>query len=205
MFIHFSILINRWHLWVHCICTVRSTSKVSLSCEETACISFVHVGIGHDLVSMTHGMTHYGQQLLSNLQYYRQAIIEAAKPTFPLKLLRLVEQILTRKATLESSTYVKKESLPNCYGEELEHLNFVSNREFIFYDQLTIKNVNYRTLLSTKSSKFSDCCVSFRFGSQEKIGFVRAIIKEKQDEKKIFNLMEDLIDDPKNDWVRTCI
>ena len=163
--------------------------------ENTAFLSFLLLGIGHDLVSMTHGMTHYGQQLLSSLQHYRQSIIEAARPGYPLKLLRLIEQILTRKATTETSTFVKKESSANCYAKELEHLNLVSSREFQFYDQLTVKNVNYKTMASTKSAKFSDCCVSFRFGSQVKIGFVRAIVQEKQGERKIFILMEDLIDD----------
>ena len=61
----------------------------------------------------------------------------------------------------------------------------------------TVKNVHYKTLSAIKSAKFSDCCVSFRFGSQNKIGFIRAILMDKQDENKIFVLLEELIDEPK--------
>jgi hypothetical protein len=118
---------------VHYTFTVGSNSKVSLSFEDEARLSFFLRGIGHDSMDRTHGMTHYGQHLFTNLQYYRQAIMEVARTAYPLKLLTLVEQVLTWKATTDSSTYVKKESLPNCYAEELEHLNLVFNQEFLFF------------------------------------------------------------------------
>ncbi|CAF0897798.1 unnamed protein product [Rotaria sordida] len=59
--------------------------------------TFNFEGIGHDLVCMIHGMTHYGPQLISNLQYYRQAIIDAFKRNYPGKLFYFNESILSRK------------------------------------------------------------------------------------------------------------
>ncbi|CAF4191471.1 unnamed protein product, partial [Rotaria sordida] len=48
--------------------------------------TFNFESIGHDLVYMIHGMTHCGPQLISNLQYYRQAIIDVFKHDYPEKL-----------------------------------------------------------------------------------------------------------------------
>ncbi|CAF3798064.1 unnamed protein product, partial [Rotaria sordida] len=59
--------------------------------------TFNFEGIGHDLVCMIHGMTHYGPQLISNLQYYRQAIIDVCKRDYPEKLFYFNESILSRK------------------------------------------------------------------------------------------------------------
>ncbi|CAF0897778.1 unnamed protein product [Rotaria sordida] len=55
------------------------------------------VSIGHDLVYMIHGMTHCGPQLISNLQYYRQAIIDVFKHDYPEKLFYFNESILSRR------------------------------------------------------------------------------------------------------------
>lgn len=153
---------------------------------------------------MTHGMTHYGQQLISNLQCYRQSIIEIAKPEYPQKLLKFTERILSRKPLMNGTIHVVKETSSDYYVEELGHIKNVSNRTFAFYEQLIIKNVVYRTVRSTKSAKFSDCCVSFRFGLQIRMGFVRAILKDTQNEDKIFVLLEDLIENP-NKRLEICL
>ncbi len=143
---------------------------------------------------MIHGMTHYGSQLLSNLQYYRQAIIDLFKPGYPKKLFDFTEDILSRKSS-NQGTYVQKQASSTRYVEEIKHLNFITNRKFLFYDQLIINNVRYKTLLSTKSAKFADCCVSFQFGSQIKLGLIRAILTDPNDNGNIFVLLEDLIDE----------
>lgn len=151
------------------------------------------LAIGHDLVTMTHGTNQYGEQLISNLLYYRQAIIEATKPEYPLKLLRLNERLLCRKSRSNNSIRVERLAQSNSYVEEVEHLKMLSGRTFLFFEQLVIRNIVYRTCQSVRSTKFSDCCVSFTFGSQVKLGFIRAILQDVQDEQ-IYLLVEELID-----------
>ena len=82
------------------------------------------------------------------------------------------------------------------YAEEMKHLNLISNRKFLFYDELAVEHITYKTLSSIKSEKFSDCCVSFEFGSQIKLGLIRAIVTDPDDNGKIFVLLEDLTDEP---------
>ena len=165
---------------------------------------FLFLAIGHDLVTMTHGMTHYGQQLISNLQCYRQSIIEVAKPEYPQKLLDFTERILSRKSLMNGTIHAARETLSEYYVEELEHLKIISSRTFTFYEQLIINNVVYRTLQSTRSAKFSNCCVSFLFGPQIKLGFIRAILKDNVDEDKTFVLLEELIANP-NKRLEACL
>ena len=150
--------------------------------------------IGHDLVTMTHGTTQYGQQLISSLLYYRQSIIETTKPEYPLKLFHLNERILCRKSRMNNSTRVEKLAQCNSYIEEVEYLKMISCRTFLFFEQLIIRNIAYRTFRSVRSTKFSNCCVSFTFGSQVKLGFIRAIVRDAQDEDRIYVLLEELID-----------
>jgi hypothetical protein len=147
------------------------------------------------MVTMIHGMRHYGSQLLSNLQYYRQAIIDLFKPGYPKKLFDFTENILSRKSSSNQGTYVQKQVSSTRYMKEMKHLNFITNRKFLFYNELMINHVRYKTLSSAKSTKFSDCCVSFQFGSQIKLGLIRAIVTDPNDNGKIFVILEDLIDE----------
>lgn len=148
------------------------------------------------MVCTIHGMTHYGQQLLSNLLYYRQSIIDIFKPGYPKKLFDFTENILDRKLSSNQGTYVQNQVSSTCYIKEMKHLELITNRKFLFHDQLIIKHVKYKTLSSTKSRKFADCCVSFKFGSQIKIGLIKAIVTDPNEDGKIFVLLEDLIDEP---------
>ena len=153
------------------------------------------LAIRHDLVSMTHGTTHYGQQLLSNLLYYRDAIIETGKLDYPLKLFMFTQQLLSRKSSREEIMQVKKKVANNMYADEFEHLKLISNRTFVFYEQLTVKGIVYKTLRSIRSKKFSDCCVSFQFGSAVKFGLIRAVVQDEADDNQIFLLLEDLVEE----------
>ncbi len=67
----------------------------------------------------------------------------------------------------------------------------------MFYEQLIIKIVAYRTSRSAKLTKFSDCYASFLIGTQVKMALIRATLKDTQDEENIFVLMEDLVDNQK--------
>lgn len=144
---------------------------------------------------MTHGTTHYGQQLLSNLMYYREAIIEATKPEYPLKLFNFTQQLLFRKSSIIDEIQVKRKVVDSAYADELKHLNLISNRNFIFYEQLIIKGVVFKTWTSTRSEKFSDCCISFKFGSATRFGFIRAVVQDEFDDSRIYLLLEDLVEE----------
>ena len=103
-------------------------------------------------------MTHYGPQLISHLQYYRQAIIETFKCGYPSKLYEFNKSILCRKLLSNQTTYVKKQGSSINYLEELKHLRLFTNRNFLFHDELIVKHIKYKTLSSIKLEKFSDCC-----------------------------------------------
>lgn len=144
---------------------------------------------------MTHGTTCYGQQLMINLFCYREAIIETAKPGYPLKLFDFTQQLLSRKSNKDNAVRVQKKVDNSMYADELERIELISDRTFILYEQLIIHGVVYKTWQSTRSKKFSDCCVSFKFGSAVKFGFIRAVLQDGIDEDKIYVLLEDLVDD----------
>ncbi|CAF0922030.1 unnamed protein product [Didymodactylos carnosus] len=72
------------------------------------CSTFSFEGIGHDLVSMVHGTTYYGQQLIAHHQYFRQAIINMANGDYPWKLYTFNEKMLSRKATSSSDIYLTR-------------------------------------------------------------------------------------------------
>ncbi|CAF1428381.1 unnamed protein product [Rotaria sordida] len=144
---------------------------------------------------MIHGMIHYEPQLISNLQYYRQAIIDAFKRNYPEKLFYFNESIFSRKLLLNQGIHVGKQVSSTNYVDEMKHLNLTTKRKFLYHDELAIKHTKYKTLSSTKSHKFVDCCVSFVFGRQIKLGLIRAIVTDPNDNEKIFVLLEDLIDE----------
>ncbi|CAF1175778.1 unnamed protein product [Rotaria sordida] len=66
----------------------------------------------HGMVCMIHGMTHYGPQLISNLQYYRQAIIDVFKRDYPEKLFYFNEIIKHIKYKTLSS--IKSRKFADC-------------------------------------------------------------------------------------------
>ena len=130
-----------------------------------------------------------------NLLYYRDAIIETAKPDYPLKLYVFTQQLLSRKSNGNGIIQVKKKAANNMYADELEHLKLMSNRTFVFYEQLFVKGVLYKTFRSTKSKKFADCCISFQFGSAVKFGLIRAVVQDETDDSQVYLLLEDLVED----------
>ena len=118
----------------------------------------------HDLECMTHGMTHYGLQLISNLQYYRQAIIDVFKHDYPEKLFYFNERILSRKLLSNQGMHEGKQVSFTNYVDKMEYLNLITNRKFLYHDELAIKHIKYKTLSSTKSHKSADYCVPFVLG-----------------------------------------
>lgn len=122
-------------------------------------------------------MTHYGEQLIGHLLYYRQAIIESKKIDYPKKLMLLIEKLLDRKSAINKKRGSRKVS-SEFYVEEKRFLDTLLERPFVFFNRVLIRNINYETFSSTKSKKFSDCCVSFIFGQSIKHGFIRAIVMD---------------------------
>ncbi|CAF1339385.1 unnamed protein product, partial [Didymodactylos carnosus] len=103
----------------------------------------------HDVESMTHGATHYGQQLISHMQYYRQAIIESLRPDYPLKLLLLNERMLNHKFTMSDDIRVSKEIPADFYIREQEQLKIMSTQTFIFHHKLAVKHLHFKTISAT--------------------------------------------------------
>jgi hypothetical protein len=160
-------------------------------------LGFSFPGIGHDLVSMIHGTIQYGPQALSIILQYRQAIIEINRSTYPEKLLRLTNGFLQRKASqpqTDTNQTVRRSSASS-YTEEFQYRNMLLERNFIFYDGIIVHDVKYRTISSIRSKKYSDCCVSFLFGRQIKIGFVRGIVRDATQSEDVFVLLEELAND----------
>ncbi|CAF0823192.1 unnamed protein product [Didymodactylos carnosus] len=180
------------HSMLHIHQTVRFIGPLFI------CSTFNFESIGHDLVSMIHGTTEYGKQMIMNHIYYREAIITTQQPDYPAPLLNFVEDIMCRKKVLNLS-YTKMFnyhlSRPvdiNLYENELQRIHlFLNNKPFQLHHSIVVNNCTDKTNLSSKNPKFNDSCVSFRFGAEARFGLIRAVISTNV---KILLLIEQLTD-----------